>query len=359
MLREISRIKLHLAETGGADANRADGRDQRWYSRPLVRNAFAYGLAVAALAFVAHDVSLSGMMRACAHARLWIFLPACIFSMVCWLCGETFLFSRLFSYFHTRTTFREMLSANAMQEFLQIIDMVVASTAIVAFVNRRKKVPFLAVGCIMLTQGIVDLQVIAWMAMLAIPWATGLPIHVPWRYPALVIVATWSLALLWPRVSASSTLRRWLWERPSMRAFRTAHWNHYAKLSAIRAVIFAAQGLVLYLELLSFNVRAPVTDVFALESMILLLGALPIAPAGLGVRQILTVGMLAAFGSKTDLLAASLAHSAAMIVLRVALGLIFAGAFMRTLAEPSAPVDMRPLANVKEPTIADEPIATE
>lgn len=89
--------------------------------------------------------------------------------MLCWLVGETFLFSRLFSYFHVRTTFREMLSADAMQEFLQIIDMIVASTAIVAFANRCKKVPFLAAGCTMQVQGVVDLQVIAWMAIFAAP----------------------------------------------------------------------------------------------------------------------------------------------------------------------------------------------
>lgn len=163
--------------------------------------------------------------------------------------------------------------------------------------------------------------------------------RIPWRYPALVIAATWSFALFWPRLSAHSTLRRWLGDRPSLRVFQSARPIHYAKLSAIRAAIFAAQGIVLYVELLSFNVYAPLTNVFALEAMILLLGALPIAPVGLGVRQALTVEMLEAFGSKANLLAASLAHSAVTIMLRAVLGLIFAGEFARMLAEPAATGD--------------------
>ncbi len=313
----------------------AESPGPRWYSSTVFRSACAYAAALSVLCFVAHDVSLVSLGATCKRARLGLFIPAGVFSVLCWLIGETFLLSRLFSYFHGRITFREMLPANAMQEFLQVVDVMTASLAIVGFVHRRKNVPFLAAGCTMLVQGIVDLQVIGWFALLTLPWALEIPVHIAWYYPAAIVMGTWMFALFWMTVSPYAGSGRWLYQRTSLQAFRNARPGHYLKLSLIRALIFGAQGFVLYFELLSFGVRAPLRDVFAVESANLLLAALPIAPANLGLRQALIVTALGAFGSKSSLLAASLGHSAVTIILRVFLGLLFAGSFLDMLEGPS------------------------
>ena len=63
-----------------------------------------------------------------------------------WFVGETFLFSRLFSYVHERTGFRELMPVNAATYFLQLVNMAVAGGAMVLFLNRRKQVHWLDVG---------------------------------------------------------------------------------------------------------------------------------------------------------------------------------------------------------------------
>ena len=83
-------------------------------------------------------MSLAQLLHSFSVANLWIFIPASVGSFTVWFVGESFLFATLLSYFHKRTSFDEMLPANAAQYFLQLIDTAVAGTALVMFMHRRK-----------------------------------------------------------------------------------------------------------------------------------------------------------------------------------------------------------------------------
>jgi len=329
------RPPLRLAGLGEKPGRLGGGR-VAWHARPLWRTLLAYAAALVILGLLAHTVSLSGLRAAAAQARPSLFLGACLVAALGWLIGDAFLFSRLFSYFRAPVGFAEMLPANAMHEFLQLLDTVAAGLVIAGFVHRRSGLSFLAAGATMLLQGLVDFQVIAWGALLAVPRARGMAADLAWYYPALVVACTWIFAAWWMVGRPHTRLGAWLRQRPALQAFRMARPSHYLRLSLIRALIYASQGVALYGELRAFNIPAPLRDVFALEAAILLLGALPIAPAGLGVRQVLTVTLLRAFAPRATLLAAALAHSAMMIIFRMLMGLLFAGRFARLLAEPRA-----------------------
>lgn len=305
---------------------------------PAVRNLGAWLAALGLIWWLAHDIPLDQFSAVLSRANLWLFIPVTAFSVLFWFVGETFLYSRLFSYFHTRTTFREMMPANAAQEFLQVVNMVAAGTALVFLVHRRKGVPWLKAGCTLLFQAFVDFQVIAWMALIGTLLAPGAPLALAWYYPAAALAAMGLIAGLWMRGRPSSRLWRWLYERPSMAAFREARSSHYLRLTLIRAPIFAVHGVVLYLEMLAFGIRAPLTDVLAFVPVLMVLGTVPITPAGLGPRQAVIVLGLGAFGSKPALLAVSLAHTLASIIFRIPLGLLFAGTFLREVLQAKKPV---------------------
>ena len=104
------------------------------------------------------------------------------------------------------------------------------------------------------------------------------------------------------------------------------HW-----LRRIAGAVFIALGGA---ALAAFDVRPPVHDVIVGFSAIALVSALPIAVAGLGTGQLAFVYLFRHSAGPETLLAASLALSAGLIVLRIAIGASFAREFARVaLAE--------------------------
>lgn len=301
-------------------------------SRTATRNLFAYATAIAVVLFVARHTSIASLMGSLYHANLRLFIPVSIAAFGCWYLSETFLFAKLFGYFHGRTTFRELLLPNAAQYFLQIVNAVVAGGAMVFFIHRRKGVSWMAGMCTMLFQMFIDFQVLAWMALAATLLVRGSPLSLPWYYPALVLGTTWLVTLFWLRGRPRSRLGQWLYDRPSMSSFREARLYHYVTLMLIRAPIFIVQGLVLFLEMKSFRVQVPLDYVMAATPAILFLTSLPITPAGLGSEQaVLAIGF-AAFAPRSALLALSLAISATSILFRMMLGIGAAGIFAREVS---------------------------
>ncbi|GEM_PF-481373 len=300
---------------------------------PRARNFLAYGLALAIVFVVAYGISLGQVLGALRRANLYLFLPARILSFLCFFFGETLLYSRLFSYFNAPISYSEMLPANAAQYFLQVVNAAVAGGALVAFIHRRKKVPWLAAGCTMIFQTLIDFQLMAWMALFGTVLVPSFPYKVAWYYPAMVIVVLWAFAGFWRLGPTRWRLLRWFYERPSWDSFRKARLRHYLTLGAIRAPIFLVQGVSFYLQMVAFNIHVPLAQVLAATPSIMILTALPIVPVGLGADQAVMVHGFRGYGSKADLLAMSLASNAMGIVFRLLLGLTSAGTFAKELAE--------------------------
>lgn len=299
---------------------------------PWVRNVCLYLIALGLLLWLAEHVPLREFWRSLTHANLWLFVPVAALSVALWLFGETFLYSRLFTYFHCHTTFRDMMPVTAAQEFLQVVNSVAAGTTFVSLVHRSKGVPWLSAGCTLAFQSFVDFQVIVAMMLVAALLVPGAPLVPAWYYPAAALAAMWTVAWLWHTNTGDLRVVGWLRRRPAMSAFRKARLSHYLRLMQIRASIFTAQGLILYLEMLAFGIRAPFSDVLAFVPASIILGSLPITPAGLGTRQAVIVLGLGRYGSTAVLFAMSLAHSAISIPIRATLALLFAGALLKEVS---------------------------
>ena len=107
-----------------------------------------------------------------------------------------------------------------------------------------------------------------------------------------------AFAAFWLRGRPQSRLAQWVYQRPSLSAFRDARLTLYLKLSLIRIPTFDLQGLVLYFEMIAFGMRAPLAAVMAILPVVLAAGALPFAPSGLGTRQAAVVVGFRAFGPR-------------------------------------------------------------
>lgn len=294
-----------------------------------LRKAAAYGLAIAILVFLARGISFGDFAHAVKNADLFWFLVACAASFAVWFFGETYLYAKLFSYFHSPISFREMLPVNAAQYFLQVINQVAGGAALVLFMKRRKGVALFSGGATMIFLGLIDFLVMALMGVAAAFLVPASLLGKGWYYPVGGAVGVCLVAFFWLRGRPSSRPARWVYDRPSLLSFRDARISHYIKLMLIRTPIFAAQGFILYFQLRAFGIHAPMTQVLAFEPAELFLSAVPITPGGLGVLQAVLILGFHAYGSRAALLAAGIAISTMGVVFRLPLGLGAAGTLAR------------------------------
>ncbi len=314
------------SETGsGASTVPVDrSRKRLWW-----RVALPYAAAAGIIILLARGITVKQWTGVLWGVKPWWFLLASVASVSVWFVGDTLSFSRLFSAFHVKTTFREMLPVNAAQYFLQTVNHVAGGTALAFFMRRRKGVPIVSAGCSMIFLGLIDFLVMGVMGLLAALLVPTSLIASGWYYAVAVIAGIGLFAWFWRRGRPSTVILRWIYELPAFSSFRRARASHYLRLMLLRALIFTGEGLTLYVQLRSFGVHVPLVQVLAFEPVELFLTALPVTPAGLGIAQAVLVLGFHSYGSRATLLALSLAISTMGIMLRLPLGAGAGGAFAR------------------------------
>jgi uncharacterized membrane protein YbhN (UPF0104 family) len=292
--------------------------------KTVMRNLVAYAIAAAIVWYAARGVSWRQVVEVGSHATLWLFVVASLSGFLCWFIGETFLYSRLFSYFHAPTGAFEVLPTMAAVYFLQIVNSYVASGAFVLFLHSRKRTPWMMGGCTLMFLGYVDAMLLATLSLFAIVLVPTSPIRPGLNYLAGVLGAGCLIAsfwLLWGARLPTGTWLRWLYERPAMASFRKAQPSHYIKLFAIRFLIVLGAGLALYGQFVSFDIGVPMMETLALTPFIVAIGNSPFSPGGIGTTQLVFTLAFARFASKDDLFALSLAVTAFNFLVRIPMGL--------------------------------------
>ncbi|MBF6568423.1 MAG: flippase-like domain-containing protein [Candidatus Binataceae bacterium] len=291
----------------------------------LLRRLLPYAAVILLLWYSTRGIRFSQTLRSLQRADLSLFVGVSLAGFLVWFFGETLLFSRLFSYFHKRTEVFELVPAIAAFYFLQIINLTVASSALMFFLNKHKGATWSAAGVTLLFQGLLDVTLLGALALAAIFLGLDPPLHevAPYAVIILLVGTTTAGSFLWLR--PKSGLLKWLYERPALTAFRMARPRHYMSLVLIRLPIFIADGFILFGELRSFHVDISLFQTLLFTPAVLLLGSLPFAPVGLGTLQFLFVKGLAGFAPRADLLAAALAISFINLVWRMPLGFVSIG----------------------------------
>ncbi len=287
------------------------------------RTALSYLAALAIIVLIARDVPRAALFGALSHARFGLFAATVAIAFAGWFFGETLLFSRLFTYFHGRTTFRETLAANAAQYFLQLVNVAVGSGALIVFLKKRKSAHWLDGACTLAFQAMIDFQVMIAMALAGLMIAPQSVLRHFGVYLIMLLSALWLVAWFWMRGRPRMRWLQRIYDLPAMGAFRTARPGHYLSLSLIRAAIFGFQGFALYFEMHAFGVQVPLTMTLALAPVILLIASLPLTPVGLGSEQAAMVMCFRNFAPAAEVLTVSLAISASNVICRILLGVIF------------------------------------
>lgn len=290
------------------------------------RAILSYAVAAGIVWWLCRGIRISELQSEFGRANLNLFLPVTFATFFCWFFGENLLYSRLFSLFHAKTTFREMLPVSAAFYFLQIINGGLAAGALIYLMHRRKGVLWWEGGFAMLFMSMIDFQIILLMTMLASLYIGRVPLDMPWRYLIIATILWWLTAWFWMRGRPASPVAQRIFDWAPMSCFRKARLADLFALILIRAPIFLMQGLSLYLTLRSFGVRVPLGYVLAVNPAVIAVKALPLTPLGLGSEQAALLLGFQSFGPKGSLLAMSLAVSTLGFFLRLGAGVFAAPA---------------------------------
>jgi len=208
--------------------------------------------------------------------------------------------------------------------FLQIINSLVASGALLLFLHTRKRAPWMTAGGTLLFQGYVDVMLLAALSIIAIVLLPTSALQ-PGLYYAIGALVTGciigSFFLVWGARLSSGNWLRWIYERPSLATFRLALPSHFIRLAAIRFLICLAAGLALYGQFVSFHLKVPLIQALALSPLVVAIGNSPFSPGGIGTTQLVFVFGFSGFAAKGDLFALSLAVSAFNLLVRIPMGL--------------------------------------
>ena len=296
----------------------------------IVDNVIIWGIAGLCVWWVAHGVTFGKFFKTLKDAKIWLFVLVNVISFFFWWLGDTFLFATLFNFFHKRKTrFRELLPATAAQYFLQAVNILAADGALVVFLNRRKGVKWLTATWTMMFQGLIDALVLSGLAVVAGLAAPSSPMHKVLPYACGAFVFLVVVALWWARGKPITRPEKWMYNRPSAKAFREAGVRAYLALGSIRLLMSVVQGFLYYYSIVAFAPKVPLLQTLALTPGIQAASNEPITPQGLGPLQAVIVDGLSKYGPRDRILAAALGISVLALLCRLPLGLGAAGTFAR------------------------------
>jgi len=301
-----------------------------------LRNLAGYMIAALIIWYAARGVSWGQLLDVERSANVWMFAGFSTVGFLCWFIGETFLYSRLFSYVHSRTRPLELLPTMYSVYFLQIVNSYVASGALLLFLHVRRRIPWLMSGFTLLFQGYLDAVLFAALVLMAIALVPTSPIRIGLGVAAVVLGVGCFIAsfwLLWGAWLPSRTWLGWLYKRPSMESFRNATFAQYLELMTIRFLIILGAGLTLYGQFVSFHIGISLAQTLAMTPFVVAIGNSPFSPGGIGTTQLAFTMAFARFGSKESLFALSLAVSAFGLLVRIPLGLVIGDSLMREVVE--------------------------
>jgi uncharacterized membrane protein YbhN (UPF0104 family) len=294
-------------------------------------DAFVYGIAAAIIWYESLGLNYRKEIHDLADADLWWFIPTTVVSFLIWFLGENLLFARLFTHFHKRTGYLEMLTGTAAFYFLQAVNVLLADASLMVFLHLRKDVPWAASGFTMAFFGFIDGLIFALTITGAGFLVPSSPIRAYLPYSAAALAFFLLVAAWWLWRAPQYRLEKWVYNHPALLAFRRATPAIYGELLLIRFLIIAPQGLLLWICLGSLHLKIPLVRVWAESPLILVAGASPITPAGLGPLQAVAVHVFARYGPEAKVMAAMLAFSILHLLYRLPLGLGSAGAFVHTV----------------------------
>ena len=309
-------------------------RSPGWLGR--ARQLAPWGIAAAIFFWLFEGIAVEEALAAARGANLWPFVAATSVAVVYWFLLESRAFAYLFSRFNAPLSWPESRSLRGLTYLLTPINWNLGTAAIVLHLRASKGVGALESSSSLVFYGMVDGIVMT--TLLAIGAATqpadsgfdGLVRWMPW-------IVVWQLVSI-AALMADRPHWKWLEKARGFKIFqshRKATLRDLGVLVLVRSFYFSGFVAFLWLGTHAFNVDLPLVAVLITTPLVLMSGALPITPSGLGTQQAAMLFLWRGYGDEAAILAFGLAFPVALILGRIPIGLVYLrdlGSLRRTLA---------------------------
>jgi uncharacterized membrane protein YbhN (UPF0104 family) len=178
-------------------------------------------------------------------------------------------------------------------------------------------------------QGLIDVLVLTLVTVAAGLLVPSSPIRKVLPYAGGALAFLLAVALWWAWGKPKTRPGKWMYNRPSAKAFREAGLRAYLTLGSIRFALIGLQGFLYYFSIKAFAQGVPLAQTLALTPGIQAASNEPITPQGLGPLQAVVVDGLSKYAPHDKILAAALGISVLALLCRLPLGLGAAGSFAR------------------------------
>ncbi len=290
--------------------------------RRRVKSLAPWVIAAGLLGYLFSDIAVVDAWQAAQSARLEIFLPIMLGCVLIWFLIDSAAYAYIFTRFNAPLSWREARSLRGMTYLLTPINFNLGTAAVILHLRTSKKIAALESTSTVVFYQSVDGMLLAGLVLVGVSLLPDSAEILALRRGAfgIEVFQTSSLALLMTSVPSWG----WLMRFRGLGLFRTH------RLAVVRdvAVLMALKGLyflvfigLFWVGCQSFGVSVPFTLAMAATPAILLAGALPITPAGLGTQQAAMVFFFSPYGDEAAILAFGLTFPIALLVGRCLLGL--------------------------------------
>jgi hypothetical protein len=294
----------------------------------VIKRLLPYLIAAGALTWVLGKTNLQELKRALEHAPIVWFVAASAVMLVLNCAADTFAMAQVFRWFGSPVPYRHLFLVRASTYLLAIVNYHVGQAAIVGYLYKARKVPFLrATGWILFIIGI-NVGTLFLLASAGAARATPQEASLAWlRWVPLAcaggVVFYSGLLLLKPSVLAKRELLAPLFQMGVV---------GHVKGVLVRLPHVAVLLMWHFVSLRMFKMEVPLVDALLYLPAYFAVASLPINVNGLGVAQLVAVAFFSRYAvvpagtadvaaaQKAAVIAYSLSTSGISIILQLILG---------------------------------------
>lgn len=300
------------------DENLADETRMGW------RGALPWIGAVAIIIALFWRVPLSEVWEAARGAAMAWFLPEILAAVLLWFALDSYAYSYLISRFNAPLKWSEARAMRGLTYILTAINYNVGTAAIVLYLKRIKNMPALETSSSVIFYVTFDGVVLIGFAFIGAFFFRESPEIEKIQIAVALLLTLNILALL--VLCSSRPHWSWLTRIRSWSIFRTHQMVRFRDMGAlllIRIFYFLGFLAVFYGGAAAFGIYLPPGLLLASVPIILVAGALPITPAGLGTQAAAMLYFWADHAEPARIIAFGLVFPISLTLARVAIGAFY------------------------------------
>ena len=295
-----------------------------------IKMALPWFCAAGVIAYLLWYVPLGEVWVAISEAEVFWYLPLILLSVLYWFLLDSFAFSYLISRFNTPLSWQEARGMRGVTYWIAALNWNAGTAAIVLYLNRLKEVRPLQSASSLLFYSMFDAVILASTAFIG---AFFLEEGVV-RASVLSVSALFVLGNVVFFLVLINQRPQWPWlEKVRQWSVFSSHQKSiprdFGVLLAIRSAYLAGFVACFLLGASTFGIHVPLGLGMASVPVIMLMGALPISPAGLGTQAAAMLFFWSDSGSAASIVAYGLVFPISLTVARMVVGIPYVRDFRR------------------------------